>query len=444
MDNILNTIKENKLVKAGDVVAVACSGGTDSMALLHKLKSLENELDIEVIAVHVNHSIRENAELDANLVQEYCRKNHIRCYKFKVDVPKLAKTKAITLESAGREARYGVFDALIQKGVADKVALAHHLQDQAETILMHLFRGAGLSGVKGMDYQKGNTYIRPMLSTPKKDILQYLDDNDIPFAIDETNKESTYTRNFLRNEIFPLILKKWPNAVEALVNFSKSAGEDDDFIKKHLNDYALLIEDKVAKVPLSYFLYEQSIINRILFKAIHGIGIGEDIERKHIDAIKNLANQSENGKKIDLPLGITVYKEYEYITITNKTKEEVKFCAELKSGEINVPNFGKIVVKRVKDFIPKPNVLYIDYKKVPRDAVWRFRQNGDTFEKFGGGTKKLKSYLIDKKIPQRERAYTPVLASGHDVLVIAGVEISNKVKIEDDVKTALKIEVIKK
>ncbi len=444
MDNILNTIKENKLVKAGDVVAVACSGGTDSMALLHKLKSLEEELDIEVIAVHVNHSIRENAEVDANLVQDYCRKNHIRCYKFKVDVPKLAKAKALTLESAGREARYGVFDALIQKGVADKVALAHHLQDQAETILMHLFRGAGLSGVKGMDYQKGNTYIRPMLSTPKRDILQYLDDNDIPFVIDETNKESTYTRNFLRNEIFPLILKKWPNAVEALVNFSKSAGEDDDFIKRHLNDYALLIEDKVAKVPLSYFLYEQSVINRILFKAIHGIGIGEDIERKHIDAIKNLANQSENGKKIDLPLGITVYKEYEYITITNKKKEEIKFCEELKSGEINVPNFGKIVVKRVKDFIPKPNVLYIDYKKVPRDAVWRFRQNGDTFEKFGGGTKKLKSYLIDKKVPQRERTYIPVLASGHDVLVIAGLEISNKVKIDDDIKTALKIEAIKK
>ena len=144
-----------------------------------------------------------------------------------------------------------------------------------------------------------------------------------------------------------------------------------------------------------------------------------------------------------MPFGITAYKEYEYLTITNKKKEVVKFGAELKSGTVDVPGYGKIVVKRVKDFIPKPNVLYIDYKKVPRDAIWRFRQNGDVFEKFGGGTKKLKSYLIDKKIPQRERTNIPVLASGKEVLVIAGVEISDKVKIDDDIKTALKIEVVK-
>lgn len=443
MEHILETIKENKLVKPGDVVAVACSGGSDSMALLHKLKSLEEELDIEVIAVHVNHSIRENAERDAEQVLKYCRENRIRCYKFKVDVPKLAKAKALSLESAGREARYGVFDALIQKGVADKIALAHHSLDQAETILLHLFRGAGLSGVKGMDYQKGDTYIRPMLSTPKKDILDYLNYNDIPYVEDETNFESTYTRNFLRNEIFPLLLKKWPNIVNTLINFSKSAGEDDDYIKKNLNDYALLIEDKVAKIPLSYFLYDESLINRIIFKAIHGIGIGEDIERKHIDAIKELARNSENGKKIDLPLGVTAYKEYEYLTLTNKKKEDVKFGQELKCGEFDVPGFGKISIKRVKDFVPKQNVLYIDYKKVPRDAVWRFRKDGDVFEKFGGGTKKLKSYLIDKKIPQRERANLPVLASGNEVLAIAGIEISEKVKIDETVKSALKIEVIK-
>lgn len=444
MENIINTIKENNLVKRGDVVAVACSGGSDSMALLHKLKQLEDELDIEVIAVHVNHSIRENAERDANLVQEYCKNNRIRFYKFKVDVPKLAKVKALSLESAGREARYGIFDALIQKGVADKIALAHHLQDQAETILLHLFRGAGLSGVKGMDYQKGDIYIRPMLSTPKKDILDYINYNDIPYVDDETNFESTYTRNYLRNEIFPLLLKKWPNIVGTLINFSKSAGEDDDYIQKNLNDYALLIEDKVAKIPLSYFLYDESIINRIIFKAIHGIGIGEDIERKHIDAIKDLATNSENGKRIDLPMGVNAYKEYEYITLTNKKKEVVTFYQELKCGEFEVPGFGKVSIKRVKDFVPKQNVLYADYKKIPRDAIWRFRKDGDIFEKFGGGTKKLKSYLIDKKIPLRERANIPVLASGNEVYIIAGVEISDKVKIDDDIKTALKIEVIKK
>lgn len=444
MENILNTIKLNNLVKSGDIVAVACSGGADSMALLHILKKYEEELNIEVIAVTINHGIRENGERDAQFVQRYCRENKIRCYKFNVDVPKIAKAKAISLESAGREARYGIFDALVQKGVADKIALAHHTSDQAETILLHLFRGAGLSGVKGMDYQKGDTYIRPMLSTSKKEVLDYINYYDIPYVEDETNKESTYTRNFLRNEIFPLLLKKWPNIVNTLINFSKSAGEDDDYIQKNLNDDALLIEDKVARIPLTYFLhYDESVINRIIFKAIHAIGVGEDIERKHVDAIKELARNSENGKKIDLPLSIVAYKEYEYLTLTNKKKTEIKLCEQLKCGEFAIENVGKIVVKRVKDFIPRPNVLYVDYKKVPRDAIWRFRQNGDVFEKFGSGQKKLKEYLIDKKIPQRERNFIPVLASGSEVLVVAGYEISNKVKIEDDIKTALKIEFIK-
>lgn len=443
MDHILNTIKEKNLLKKGDIVAVACSGGSDSMALLHNLKSLENEFDVEIIAVTVNHLIRENGESDAQFVQNYCEQNGIRCYKFKVDVPKMAKAKAISLETAGREARYGVFDALVQKGIANKIALAHHLDDQAETILLHLFRGAGLSGVKGMDYQKDNTYIRPMLETSKKEILEYIQANNIPYVQDETNDESFYTRNYLRNEIMPRILKRWPNAINALNNFSKSAGEDDDYIVNNLNDHALLIEDKIAKIPLSYFHYEEAVISRIIFKAIHGIGIGEDIERKHIDLIKDLARNCDNGKKIDLPLGITAYKEYEYLTITNKRKPKVNFYAELKCGEVNVPYFGKLVIKRVKDFTPKQNVLYIDYKKVPRDAVWRLRQNGDVFEKFGGGTKKLKDYLIDKKIPQRERNYIPVLASGNEILAIAGLEISNKVKIDSDVTTALKIEVVK-
>ena len=444
MDNIINTIKDNNLLKSGDIVAVACSGGPDSMALLHKLKTIEKELGVEVIAVHVNHLIRENAERDAKHVEEYCNKNNIRFYKFKVDVPKLAKAKAVSLETAARDARYGIFDALIKKGIATKIALAHHLQDQAETILLHLFRGAGLSGVKGMDYQKGGVYIRPMLSTSKKEIVDYLNSFDIPFVEDETNFENVYTRNYLRNEVFPLLLKKWPNITNALINFSKSAGEDDDYIHQHLNDYALLIEEKTAKIPLSYFLYAESVINRIIFKAFHGIGIGEDIERKHVDAIKELARNSENGKKINLPLGVTAYKEYEYLTLTNKKKENTSFCEELKCGEFDVPNFGKVVVKRTKMFVPKDGVLFIDLKKVPRDAVWRFRKDGDIFEKFGGGTKKLKSYFIDKKVPQRERAYIPVLASGNEILAIAGMEISDRVRVEDDVRSALKIEVIKK
>ena len=157
--------------------------------------------------------------------------------------------------------------------------------------------------------------------------------------------------------------------------------------------------------------------------------------------IKDLALNGENGKKIHLPVSVSAHKEYDYLTIVNKVKKVVVLNQPFKAGSFDVENFGKITVKRVKDFNLTAGELLVDSKKIPKDAVWRFRQNGDVFTKFGGGTKKLKSYLIDKKIPSRIRTSIPVLAVGNEVLVIAGVEISDKVKVEPHALTATKISI---
>ncbi len=443
MEKVLQLIKEQNLLKAGDVVAVACSGGSDSIALLHILKNLEEELDIQVIAIHVNHSIRDNAKRDENFVSAFCKKNGVRFYSFTVDVPKLARTKAVSLETAGRMARYGIFDALIQKGVANKIAIAHHAFDQAETILLHLFRGSGLNGVRGMEYTKNSNYIRPLLNTTKDEVYEYLEKNGLEFVEDETNNENTYSRNFIRNEVIPKLQERWPNIINTLINFSKMASEDNDFIEKNLNDDALIVDGNTAKIPTTYFSYDNAVINRIIFKALNQIGVFYDIERKHIDSIKKLAQNSKNGKKLDLPMSVSVYKEYEYITITNKKKEMQPFYAEFKCGGFLVPNFGKVIVKKTTPNTKVQDALVIDAKKVPKDAYWRFRRDGDIFTKFGGGTKKLKSFLIDKKIPQRERDCLPVLASGNEVYVVAGIEISKHVKVDEKTTKTVSIKVVR-
>jgi len=144
-------------------------------------------------------------------------------------------------------------------------------------------------------------------------------------------------------------------------------------------------------------------------------------------------------EKIKLPQLVTIYKEYDYITLVNKTKKEITLEVPFKSGSFEVENFGKITVKRVKDFNLNKGELLLDAKKLPKDAIWRFRQNGDMFEKFGGGTKKLKSYMIDKKVPSRLRSTIPVLASGNKIFAIAGVEIADSVKIEKNATIATKI-----
>ena len=434
-------IEKTKMIMPGDVIGVGFSGGSDSMALLHFLANNQQKYDIEVVAIHIDHGIRENSYVDADFAKEKAKELGVRFYKFRVDAPKIAKEKNISIESAAREARYGVFKTLLRKGLVDKIALAHHMQDQAETILMHIFRGSGIAGAKGMEPVRDNVYIRPMLSTTKQEILQYIEDNNLDYVNDETNLDSTYNRNFIRNVVMKNVLTRWPNAVKAVASFGQAVSEDDQYINKNLFADAVIIDGDEAKIPTSYFFFDKPLIIRIIFRALGNIGITKDIERKHIDMILDLAKM-ENGKRISLPFDAVAIKEYDYVTIVNKHKEEVVLNEPFKSGEFEVEGFGKVVVKRVKDCPPRKNVLYIDFRKVPKTAVWRFRQEGDVFEKFGGGSKKLKSYLIDKKIPLRERKVLPVLADGNEVYVIAGVEISNKVRVTD-APTACMIEVKK-
>ena len=439
MLNAEEFILSNKLIKAGEIIGVGCSGGSDSIALLHYLASNQEKFDIEVVAIHVDHEIREDSYIDADLVKETAKELGVRFYKFRVDVPKIAKEKSMGIEEAAREARYGVFKSLIKKGIIDKIALAHHAEDQAETILMHIFRGSGIAGAKGMQARSEKIYIRPFLNVTKEEIYGYIDENRLEYREDSTNKDNSYNRNFVRNVLFKEITSRWPNAVQSIVNFGNAVKDDDDYIKKQVYDDALIYEEKAVKIPTSYFLYDKAIITRLLFKAMKGIGLVKDVERRHINLICDLVAKGENGKKLSLPFDAAAVVEYDFLTIYNKQKEVVVLNEPFKCGEIDVPTFGKIITKRVKEFEGQKGLL-LDYRKVPKDAVWRFRQDGDVFTKFGGGTKKLKSYMIDKKIPVRLRDQIPVLASGNEVYAIAGVEISDKVKVEN-VPTAYLIQV---
>ena len=430
MDEILDFIKANKLVKKGDVVGVGVSGGVDSMCLLHYLNSVKDILDIDVVGIHINHGIREESYDEAKFVLDKCKEIGVRVYKFTIDSNKIAKEKKVSLETGAREGRYGVFEALVKKDIVDKIALAHHMSDQAETILMHLFRGAGIKGAKGMEPIRDGIYIRPMLNISKEEILEYASLNNIEYVEDASNNDNSYSRNYMRNVVMKDILARWPNAIEAINNFSRTVCEDDDYIDANIDLNSLVVDDKVVQLPCSVFRLHSAVYSRLVFKALSIIGVKKDIERKHIEIIKDLALNLDNGKKVKLPLDVSVRKEYGFLTFENVFVEKPVLRKPNKCFSFDVENFGTVTIKRVKtDGLS--NGLYFDYRKVPKDAYWRFREDGDVFEKFGGGTKKLKSIFIDKKIPLRKRDYIPVLASGNEVYVIAGVAISEKVKVED-------------
>lgn len=430
MDEILDFIKANKLVKKGDVVGVGVSGGVDSMCLLHYLNSVKDILDVDVVGIHINHGIREESYDEAKFVLDKCKEMGVRVYKFTIDSNKIAKEKKVSLETGAREGRYGVFEALVKKDIVDKIALAHHMSDQAETILMHLFRGAGIKGAKGMEPIRDGIYIRPMLNISKEEILEYASLNNIEYVEDASNNDNSYSRNYMRNVVMKDILARWPNAIEAINNFSRTVCEDDDYIDANIDLNSLVVDDKVVQLPCSVFRLHSAVYSRLVFKALSIIGVKKDIERKHIEIIKDLALNLDNGKKVKLPLDVSVRKEYGFLTFENVFVEKPVLRKPNKCFSFDVENFGTVTIKRVKTD-DLSNGLYFDYRKVPKDAYWRFREDGDVFEKFGGGTKKLKSIFIDKKIPLRKRDYIPVLASGNEVYVIAGVAISEKVKVEN-------------
>ncbi len=441
MKNVENIIREKSLINQGDIVGVACSGGRDSMALLHYLNSIKEDLAFDVIAINIDHNIRPNSKEDSAFVLEYCKKNNIKCLSYLVDVPTYCLEKKLTTEEGARECRYDIFRSLINQGKVTKIALGHHMQDQSETVLLNILRGSGLSGASGMDYGTGQKFIRPMLATSRAEIQAYVENNSIPYVEDETNNNNEYSRNYIRNVIMPLIRSKWSAADQSICKFAEICRQDDKSLNDIANKYACDVRDGVLKISVSNFLLENSIVYRIIMRGLKSINASKDIESKHLLMIKDLALSGDNGSKINLPNSFVAIKEYNYVTITNRKLKTDKRTYPLKRGRLDLQEYGILDFSLTRKFEIGSHNHIFDYNKVPKDAVIRYREAGDVFQKFGGGTKSLSNYLIDKKVPTRLRNVLPVLAVGNEVLVVFGIEISNKVAVDASTKTAWAVDI---
>lgn len=440
MEHVLDYIKENNLIKSGEIIGVACSGGRDSICLLHYLNSIKSELDCEVVAVNVDHGIRQTSALDTEFVMQFCKEHGIRAYKFKGESLKVAKEEKLTIEQAARKVRYGVFETVIKKGLVDKIALAHHLNDQAETVLLNIIRGAGLTGAKGMEPTRDGIYIRPLLITPREDIMSYLDEYSLEYVEDETNKDNAYSRNYIRNIVLPALRKHFGNVDRNIVNFANICKKDDEYINGNVNMSGIVESEEITKVPLSYFYQPESIVNRMLMRVFSKFS-KQDIERKHINMVREFAIEANNGNMINLPFKVKVLKEYDYILIGDIKKKEVSGEYAFRSGKLKIEGYGVIrsTISKVKTE-PKIHQHIIDADRLPTTAKWRFRKEGDMFSPLGlGGTKKLKDYFIDKKIPNRMRDSLPVLAVDNKILAVADVEIADELKITENTRSYYKI-----
>ncbi len=293
------------LIKDGDKIVLGVSGGPDSICMLDMMRELKEEknIDFEIYVAHVNHMIREEAIEDEKYVQNYCLKHNIKFFVKRVDVQKIANDKKIGTEEAGRKVRYDFFEEVLQKTGSNKIAIAHNKNDKIETIIMHLLRGSGLSGLKGIEPIRDNKYIRPLIECERQEIEQYCENRKLQPRIDKTNFENEYTRNKIRNIVIPYIKKEFnPNIIQTLSRLSEVATDESNYIdlqtQKIYNKLLIEKKDKQIILKLNEFNQQENVIQkRLVLKTIKELnGSTDRIEKVHIEDIIKLCNNNIGNK----------------------------------------------------------------------------------------------------------------------------------------------------
>ena len=401
--------------------ALAVSGGVDSMVMLHKFATALPRPNF--FAVTVNHGIRSEAAADCEFVADYCKKLGVECRVATVDVPAYCNEHKVSLETGARILRYEIFDSLD----ADFVCLAHHADDNVETVLMHVLRGSGARGAAGIKPQNGK-YLRPLLDMTRAEIEQYATEHNVPHVDDSTNDETQYTRNFLRHKVLPLLCELNPAAKSNILRFASNVAQDDEYLDSLADLSTVLFEQNCAKIPKQLLTQPAPVAYRVLYKVFQRLGVFCDVEKPHYEAIVALAT-NVGGKSVNLPFNFMATNDYDCVTIWKNVEKCAKntenFEIPFKIGRTETP-LGVVEVSSE----PIEGGLRFDVNKLPQNCVFRTKRQGDTFTKFGGGTKPLRKYLIDRKIPERHRDELLVLACGSEILVICGVEISDRIKVD--------------
>ena len=438
---MLEYLISDEMVSEGDRLAVGVSGGADSMVLLWALIDKQKQIPFYFEVINVNHHLRgEEGDGDSKFVEEFCKKRKIDYKIIDVDVLKLKKDEKMSIEEAARVARFDAFKKVMKSDKLNKLFLAHHKNDQAETILMHILRGSGIAGATGI--KNSNSTFRPLLNLKKSEILKIAKDHGVTFVEDSTNADSAYARNYLRNVVIPQIEKAYPAAVDAICAFGEKCADAQNLIASLVNEELLVEKDDSVLVKETVFEDDKMLVREYLKKAFETVGVFADIEAKHYALCMELFGAEVN-KELSLPHDVVARRVYDGIKIFKKrdTYQNTNEYEFLKEGEISFGNEYVIKTQIIKSDEVEygDGVLYVDSSKVSTNAVWRTRRLGDKFSKFGTGSKKLNDYFTNQKVEVEFRDRIPLLVTGEQVLVVLGDDISEKVKIDADTDEIVKI-----
>lgn len=472
MQKVFYEIEKYQMIRTNEKIIVGVSGGADSLCLLFVLQKYREKVPFDLMAVHVEHGIRGQESLeDAKFVEQICRAQHIlfRCFSF--DVPQMAAEQKLSVEEAARMARYQAFAQVRKEWGADKIAVAHNQNDQAETMLFRMARGTGLAGAGGIRPVNGKI-IRPLLSVSRAEIEAYLRQQKISWREDATNADTDYTRNCLRHRVLP-VLEEQVN--EKSVQHLAELGEElqrlqiymEKAVEKLLVKFARPVQQKETaekqheevcgksegyKIDVRAFADTEEIVQEYMIReCLKRAGCsGRDVGRTHIEAVRTLAHM-QSGKQVVLPDQWYASKEFEWLVFARKkdgkkqrqkAAEEVCLNASVP-GETETPQ-GSFVFRvfpyKNQNILQKTYTKWLNYDKIDCTLQLRTRRAGDYLViNAQGGRKKLKQYFIEEKIPADERDRILLLAAGSEILWVVGHRINEAYKVMPGTKHILEI-----
>ncbi len=452
IERVLKTIENHELLKKGDSVLVALSGGPDSVALLHLLLNIQEKYNLKLAAIHLDHSIRAGSPKDRQFCHGLCKDLKVKLYSRRMDVEKLAKTGKMTIEEAGRKARYDYFQSISSKYGFRKIATGHTMDDNAETVLFNIIRGSGLKGLSGIPVKRGNI-IRPLIDIGKPELIKWLAGKKVKFITDSTNRSLRYSRNKVRRKIIPEIERVNPEFVKSLARLSKNISEDielidsitvlayDDALLSQGNSKIVLDLQKLEK-------YDTSLGKKAVAEAFYRLTGAKMSPSFELLSRANETIKGRSGAKSPLGKGVWIEKSQGKISVFKQPKMAYESGATplLIPGTTEMPGMNWIMKTKllkkseIKTLITKPFTALLDNKKVIEPMI-RLWQEGDRIKPFGmKGTKLISDLFVDKKVPTFARKEVPLVLSKDKVAWVGGVAISDDFKVGPLTKEVLRIE----
>lgn len=453
---VFEYIRQYELCHAGDRLLVACSGGADSMALLHYLYQQQENLGIFVSAVHVNHMLRgEDAYGDRRFVEEFCKERNIPVYAIDIPIPSILEEERGNMQAVCRRERYAYFKQVMLNENYTKLVVAHQADDQIESVLMALIRGShdiGMQGIKRRRLFANGELIRPFLSVTRADIQEYLEAYNQDYREDSSNKKDSYTRNRMRHHVVPLLRNENPKVAEAVMHYTEKVQADEELLQslaeQALEDVLTEKQHDLWKININAFQYKPLALQRriilLLLKYLYKDTI--NVQSYTLwNSILKLTQTTAGNAIIDLPKGAKAIRQYdELILINTEVNDLVQLPTKLQFGHWTyLPNNLRVYIGNVDGIIPQDTTsqakcYFVNSESFAQPLHIRGRKDGDRIQLLGANVQKRISRLfIDDKIPLALREDWPIIITNdNEVIAVPGLRVSsyfsNSRRLNDD------------